>query len=123
METALVLPVMLLLVLGAVALARVADARSGLDAATSAAASAAARAPSAVDAEAAAAAAFAAAIAGYRLGSPTETLSSGLFERTGTVTVSGTATVDLSFAAVPGIPARLTLRAASTAPIETWRSR
>ena len=122
-ETALVLPVMLLLVLGAVALARLADARSGLDAATAAAASAAARAPSAADAQAAASAAFAAAISGYGLGSPGERLNVGAFARTGTVTVSGVATVELSFAPVPGIPSRLVLHAESSAPVETWRTR
>ena len=70
LETALCLPVLLILMLGAPAAVRAADARSGLDAAAAAGAAAAARAPNATQAPAAARAAFLAVAASYPLQSP-----------------------------------------------------
>ena len=123
LETALVVPLIITLSLGAVEIARVADARSGLDAATAAAAGTAARAPSAAAAAAAAPIAFQAAVAAYPLQAPTLVLDTGAFARGGTVRATGAARVDLGFAPVPGLPRSLVLTSTAAARIESWRSR
>ena len=69
-EVALCLPIVLTLALGSVAVARVADARGGLDAATAAAAQAAARAPAPASAAGAAGGVFEASVAAYGLTAP-----------------------------------------------------
>lgn len=122
-EAALVLPVMLALVLGGVLVARLADARAGLEGATTAAASAAARAPSAVAGQAAGTAAFESAISAYGLREATVTLDTGRFARPGRVMATGRADVDLGFAPVPGLPRAARLTASATAPVQTWRTR
>lgn len=122
-ELALVLPAMLALVFGAVEAARLADARSGLDAATAAAASAAARAPAPASAQAAAQGAFAASVAAYPLEATRLELSLGGFERGGTVVARGSARVRLDVAPVPGLPPSASLTTTSTARIQSWRSR
>lgn len=111
-EVAICLPLVLLLALGAVAVARVADARGGLDAATGAAAQAAARAPDAQTANKAARAVFSASIAPYGLSATTLTVDLGTFARGGTVTAAASARLD-----------DLPLVAHAAARIEPWRSR
>lgn len=123
LETALVVPLIMTLGLGAIQVARVADARSGLDAATVAAASTAARAPSAATAATAAQLTFQAAAAPYPLRSPTLVLDTGAYDRGGTVTATASAAVDLGFAPVPGLPRTVQLKSSAAARIETWRSR
>lgn len=122
-ETALILPLMLVLALGVVVLARLADAVAGLDGATSAAASAAARAPSEAQAQIAGTATFRSALAGYSLQGGSVSLTTSGFPRSGSVAAAGQALVDLSFAPVPGLPRRLLIRSLAVAPIETWRTR
>jgi Flp pilus assembly protein TadG len=122
-ETALAVPLIMALSLGGVEVARVADARSGLDAATAAAASAGARATTASTATAAGSAAFRAAVAGYPLGSPQVQLDTGGFARGGLVRASGSAVVDLGLAPVPGLPRSVRLVASATARVAPWRSR
>lgn len=122
-EAALVLPVMLALALGGVLLARVADARAGLEGATTAAASAAARAPSALAGQAAGTAAFDSAISAYGLRQAAVTLDTGTFARSGRVLATGRAEVDLGFAPLPGLPRSARLAASATAPVQTWRTR
>lgn len=121
-ETALCLPILLILMLGAAAAVRAADARSGLDAAAAAAASAAARAPNATLAPAAARAAFLAEAASYPLQAPGLVLGGG-FVRGQELSVTATATVDLSFAPLPGVPGHLPLVATAHARVEDWRGR
>jgi len=111
-EVAVCLPLLLALALGAVAVARVADARSGLDAATASAAQAAARAPEATSAAATARAIFDASIAPYGLSAPRLTLDLGGFARGATVTATASAQAG-----------GVTLMARATARVEPWRSR
>lgn len=122
LETALCLPILLVLMLGAAAAVRAADARSGLDAAAAAGASAAARAPNAGLAPAAASAAFLAVAARYPLQSPGLVLGGG-FARGQDLTVTATATVDLSFAPLPGVAGHLPLVATAHGRVEDWRGR
>lgn len=122
-ETAIVLPVMLVLVLGAVEVSRLADARAGLDAATMAAASAAARAPSAPAAQTAAAAAFQSAVVAYPLRSPTLSLRLGGFQRGGQVSATGNAAFDLGVTPMPGLPRTIRLSSSASALVAPWRSR
>jgi Flp pilus assembly protein TadG len=122
-ETALVVPLILAFSLGAIEVARVAEARSGLDAATAAAVSVAARAASAATADEAARAAFQAATAGYALQSPMLQLDTGPFVRGGFVHANGSASVDLGFAPIPGVPRTMRLSATASARVAPWRSR
>jgi Flp pilus assembly protein TadG len=122
-ELAITVPVLLLLTAGTVAVIRIADARSGLDAATAAAAAAAARQPDAAGASKAARDRFAQVAAAYPLNAPALTLQLGTFGRGGSVDATGRAGVDLSWAPFPGLPARLPLTARASAKIESWRSR
>lgn len=122
LEAAVCLPVVLVLMLGAAAAVRTADARSGLDAAAAAAAEAAARAPNQAQAAQAARAAFLAVVAAYPLESP-ELVVGGDFTRGQDVTVTASATVDLAFAPLPGIGRRLPLLVTASARAEDWRSR
>ncbi len=122
-EAALVLPLMLLLALGVVVLARLADAVAGVDGATAAAASAAARAPTEAQAQVAGAAAFRSALTGYSLEGGSVTLTTGGLARSGSVVAAGQALVELSFAPVPGLPRRVPIRSTAVAPVEMWRTR
>jgi len=122
-EVALCLPVVLALALGTVAVARVADALGGLDAAPAAAAQAAARAPDAATAANSAQSVFSASVAAYGLAAPSLALHLGGFARGAVITASATARVAIGFAPVPWLPATVTLTAHSSARIEPWRSR
>ena len=122
-EVALCLPVVLALALGTVAVARVADARGGLDAATAAAAQAAARAPDSGTALVEARSLFNASVAAYGLSAPSLALDLGGFVRGAEVSASSTARVAIGFAPLPGLPATVTLTARASARIEPWRSR
>ncbi len=121
-EAAICLPLVTLLLLWTAAAVRVADARAGLDAATAAAAAAAARAPHQSRAAARAGGAFSAVSAHYPLERPALTLSTA-FARGGLVSATGTATVDLSFAPLPGLARHLPLTKTVLARVEDWRSR
>jgi hypothetical protein len=123
LELALALPILLLLSVGTVAVVRVADARSGLDAATSAAAAVAARQPDPASASAAAGRTFATLATAYPLRSPRLTLRLGSFSRGSSLEAAGVAAVDLSWAPFPGLPGELPLEAKASALIEPWRSR
>jgi len=122
-EVALCLPIVLTLALGSVAVARVADARGGLDAATAAAAQAAARAPAPASAAGAAGGVFEASVAAYGLTAPRLALDLGSFARGAQISAAGSAQVDIGFAPVPGLPQRLTLSSRASARVEPWRSR
>lgn len=121
LELALCAPVVLLLALGTAATVQLADARAGLDAATQAAASAAARAPDPASAAAAAQERFSSLVVDYPLGSAKLSVSVGDFARTGQVTVSSSARVDLGWAALV-VPGLVTLRAQAVVPLELWRT-
>ena len=123
-ELALILPLLLVLALGAAELVRLAIARSGLDAATAAAAAAAARAPSASNAVADGTAAFAGVAAGFGLDRTTPvTIATGDFRRGGTVVASASAEVELGFSGIPALGTRWRLQSSGSARIEDWRSR
>ena len=122
-EVALSLPVVLALALGTVAVARVADARGGLDAATAASVQAAARAPDPGTAASAAQAVFEASLRAYGLRTPRLVLELGGFERGAEITASASAEVGIGFAPVPGLPATLALTSRAGARVEPWRSR
>ncbi|HLQ61743.1 MAG TPA: TadE/TadG family type IV pilus assembly protein [Candidatus Acidoferrales bacterium] len=116
LELAICLPILLLLALGTVEVVRVADVRSGLDAATAAAAAAAARASDAGAAAQAGQARFREVLAGYPAESPALSLDLGGFGRGAVLTATGSA-------AAPGLPGSLRLTAVARAVVEPWRSR
>lgn len=122
-EVALCLPIVLALALGTVAVARVADARAGLDSATAAAAQAAARAPDAVTARIAGRSVFTASVIAYGLAAPSLSLDLGSFARGSLVTARGGAQVGVGFAPLPGLPSTVTLTSSASAHVEPWRSR
>ena len=122
-ELALSLPALLLLGLGTVVVVRLADARSGLDAATAAAAAAAARQPDLASADRAADERFNALSHAYPLAASHLTVRLGGYNRGGTAEVVSSAQVDLSWAPFPGLPRMLTLQSQATVIIEPWRSR
>jgi Flp pilus assembly protein TadG len=122
LELALCAPVVVLLTLGTVATAQVAAARMGLESATQAAADAAARAPDVATASASAHDRFEAVVNGYPVRSATVVISVGDFGRSGHVTASSSASVDIAWAAYLSLPSQLTLRAQVTVPLEEWRS-
>jgi Flp pilus assembly protein TadG len=123
-ELALCLPVLLLLALGATQLVRLAVARAGLDAATSAAVAAAAREPNAAAAVAAGRASFAGVAAGYGLG-PTAVLNldPGAFGRGARIVATGRADLVLGLAGVSGLKPSWRLTATASSRIEDWRTR
>ena len=123
METALCLPVLLILALGAAATIHVADGRSGLDAACSAAVATAARAPGRQGAVPAAESRFRSVLSAYPLNDPVVKVEVGSFERGGLATCEATAGVDLSFAPVPGWASRVRITSHAEARIDDWRSR
>jgi Na+/alanine symporter len=106
-----------------VASVQVASANAGLEAATQAAAEAAARAPSAQAAVAAANDRFHDVVAGYPVRSATLVLSVGDFARSGMITASSSAGVDLAWAAFTLLPGQVTLHSQVRLHVETWRSR
>lgn len=122
-EVALCLPIVLTLALGSVAVARVADARGGLDAATAAAVEAAARAPDRNTAANSAQGVFTASVGAYGLGAPRLALELGSFARGSRVNAAGSATVSIGFAPLPGVSRSLTLTSRASARVEPWRSR
>ncbi|MGH7777017.1 MAG: TadE/TadG family type IV pilus assembly protein [Candidatus Dormibacterales bacterium] len=121
-ELAVCLPVLLALALGCSALARLADARAGLDAATAEAAAVAARAPDPESALALANSRFAAVVARYPLSGAEVGLDLGGFGRGVQVHATGRAEVDLSWA-LPPIPDHLWIGATAAALVQPWRSR
>lgn len=122
-ELALVLPAIVAVGFGTVEVARVADARAGLDGAAMAAAAAAARAPSAATAASSAQAAFDASAAPYPLGRAALSLDLGGFARGGTVVARATAAIPLDMLPVPGLPRSLELSSVAVARVQEWRSR
>lgn len=122
-ELALCTPVVVLLAMGTVASVQVASARSGLDAATQGAAEVAARAPSAEAAIQAANARFRAIVAEYPMESATLVLSVGAFDRSGSITASSAASIDIGWAAFLLLPSHVVLHSQVRLPLESWRSR
>lgn len=122
-ELALCVPFVLMLVVGATALVDVADATSGLRAATDEAVAAAATAPDAATARAAAQSRFASVIAGYPVRSPSLRLRDGGFARGAMLNAVSTADVDLGWAAIAVVPARVQISATARMLIDPWRTR
>jgi Flp pilus assembly protein TadG len=122
-ELAVCLPVLLILAIGAAQFVRLAVARTGLDAATSAAAAAAARAPSAAEAVSAGRSGFAAVAVGYGLDPDALNLDTGGFVRGGSVTATGQADVALGFSGIAGFKPAWRLTSIASARVEDWRSR
>jgi Flp pilus assembly protein TadG len=123
LELGLCLPLLLAIGLGSVAVIRLADARMGLEVATSAAAATAARAAGPAEARAAGQDRFDRIARAYAFRKTVVSVDTDRFQRGGTVRVTSSAQVDLAFAPVPGIPSRLLLQAAAGAEVERWRSR
>jgi len=122
-ELAVCLPAVMVLGFGAAAVVEVADAASGLGAATEAAVSAAARAPDATQAQNAAQTRFGAVIADYPVRSATFVLAVGDFSRGSVLTGAATGFVDLGWVALAGLPARVELSAQARMRVEPWRTR
>ena len=122
-ETALCLPILLIIALGTAAVVRVADARSGLDAACAAAVATAARAPGEQEAISSSQLRFRTVAAGYPLLGPAMAVSLGDFTRGEMVTAQATAAVDLSFAPLPRWVSPLRISSAAQARIDQWRTR
>ena len=121
-ELAVCAPVVLMLVLVAVAAVELAGAQSGLDAATQAAVAAAARAPDAAQAVAAAEGRFGAVLVAYPVTDPQLALDAGDFGRSATVTATATGLVAVGPPGLGAIPATIRLHSRAVAPLETWRS-
>ena len=122
LELALCLPVVLALALGAAALVRLADAKSGLDGATAAAVADAARQTSASAASVCAQNRFLGIAAAYGLESPSLSLT-GDFSRASMYTATGSARVDLSFVPLWFLPGTVPIISQAQAWVEPWRSR
>jgi hypothetical protein len=122
-ELAFCMPFVLMLGVGATAVVDVADATSGLHAATDEAVAAAAGAPDAASAQTAAQSRFAAVIAGYPVRSPSLRLVDGAFVRGATLSAVSTGYVDLGWAAMAVVPARILIAAGASMRIEPWRTR
>lgn len=122
-ELAVCMPFVVLLGVGATAVVDVADAASGLRAATDEADAAAAGAPDAASARAAAQSRFAAVIADYPVKSPSLRLLDGAFARGATLSAVSTGYVDLGWAAMAVVPARIQIAAVASMRIDMWRTR
>jgi hypothetical protein len=122
-ELAVCMPFVVLLAVGATAVVEVAEAASGLHAATAEAVAAAAAAPDAVAARAAAQSRFAAVINDYPVTAPSLRLLDGAFERGATLSAASSGYVDLGWAAMAVVPARIQIAAAASMRIEPWRTR
>jgi hypothetical protein len=122
-ELALCMPFVLMLGVGAAAVVDVADAASGLDAATDEAIAAAAAAPDAASAGAAAQARFATVIAGYPVRAPSLRLNDGGFARGTILSATSTGYVDLGWAVMVVIPAQVEIAADASMRVEPWRTR
>ena len=121
-ELALCAPVVLMLTLGGVAIVRIEDGQSGLQAATGAAAQSAARAPDAAAAAADAQARFSAVIAAYPVRNATLELDTGDFARGVSITATGAGYTDAGWASMAGFHASVALRAQASVPVEWWRT-
>lgn len=123
-ETAIVIPALVaVLVFGAVLIARGVDARLRIDDAAHQAARAASLTRSAGAATSAATQTADRALSHARGACPTPAVdvdTSG-FRPGGVVTVTVTCRVDLSQAALLGVPATRTVTASASSPIDTWR--
>lgn len=122
LELAICAPLVILLAVGTVAAIQVASARAGLESATQAAAEAAARAPDAATAVATAHDRFQRLIADYPARSATLAVSVGDFDRSGIVTASSSANVDIAWGAFLLLPGHVTLRSQVVLQLEQWRS-
>jgi Flp pilus assembly protein TadG len=123
LELALCMPIVLALGLGSAAVVQVAEATTGLKAATEAAASAAARAPDAATAVAYARARFASVVSDYPVHAANLELPATDFGRGTIVTLTATGFVDLGWSSLAFMPARVQLRAQAIFRIEPWRTR
>lgn len=122
LELAISLPVVLALALGSAALVRLADAKSGLDAATAAAVADATRQASPRTAAACALQRFDEIASGYGLVSPRLVLS-GVFTRGSMYHATATASVDLGFVPLWFVPRVVSVGSRAESLVEPWRSR
>ncbi len=121
-ELAVCMPVALLLGLGAAGVVEVADAASGLRAATDAAVASAVRQPSAPAAIAAAEARFNVVLAAYPIRKGVLTLTAPSLARGASVTAMATGDVDLGWEALSFLPTSIHLTATASMRIEPWRT-
>ena len=122
-ELAVCMPVILLLGLGSAGVVLVADAASGLHAATEAAVAAAVRAPSEAQALALANQRFAAVVAAYPIHNATLTIEPSSFARDAAFTATGGGDVALGWEAMSFLPASVHLTASASMQVEPWRTR
>lgn len=122
-ELAVCAPIVALLGIGAAAAIQVAEAQTGLDAATRSAVAVAARAADATHAQSVARSRFASVIAAYPLRDGEMSLDSGSFSRGGRIVVTAIAHVDVGWAALVFPQRTLELRATAIAQLDPWRSR
>lgn len=121
-ELAICAPVVALLGLCAAAAVQVAEAETGLVAATQAAAAVAARAPDATAAASAAQARFASVIASYPVRGATLSLRLDSFAWGATAIASASGVVEVGYAPILFTGPALAVRAKATATIESWRT-
>ncbi|MGH7765659.1 MAG: hypothetical protein ACREOM_14710 [Candidatus Dormibacteraceae bacterium] len=122
MELAACAPIVVLLTVGAAGAAQVADARTGLGAATEAAAAAAARAPDASAAQTAAQARFHAIVAAYPLTGCKLRINLGSFARGEELVADSSGWVDLAWADLLPFQARIELDSRAVTQIEPFRT-
>jgi Flp pilus assembly protein TadG len=123
LELALCLPVVVSLALGSASVVQVAEASTGLKAATEEAASVAARAPDPATAAAYAQARFDSIVSGYPIRSAQLDMPAADFSRGSSVTLTATGFVDLGWSSLAFTPGRLKLLAQATFRVEPWRTR
>ncbi len=121
-ELAVCMPVVMLLGLGAAGAVEVADAASGLRAATEAAVAAAVRESSPAAATSVAEQRFRAVVAAYPVRDATFVLANPGFERGDVVTATASCDVDLGWEAMSFLPASVHLTATASMRAEPWRT-
>ena len=121
-ELAVCMPVIMLLGLGAAGVVQVADAASGLRAATEAAVAAAVRAPSQAQAITLAGQRFRTVVGAYPIKNPILTISPSGFARDAAFTASAGGDVALGWEAMSFLPASVHLTATATMQVEPWRT-
>lgn len=122
-ELALSMPFVLMLGVGVTATVEIADAASGLRAATDEAVAVAARTPDDASARLAAQSRFEAVIAAFPVKAPSLRLMDGGFGRGAMLTAESTGYVDLGWAAMGVVPPWIQISAQASTRVEPWRTR
>lgn len=122
LELAVCMPVVLLLGFGAAGVVQVADAASGLRAATDAGVAAAVRASSGTQAIAAGHQSFRSVIAAYPIRNAELIFATPSFQRGAIITATADGDVDLAWESMSFLPTSIHLTMSASMEVEPWRS-